>query len=186
MMARALDDGYTMLFQQHTLNSPSLQRLVQNNVQPQVTFFKIKAYADKAPYTVAPRELSRDFAILSQLNIREGLERERNKYMQSQVKKKKRSLIQTQYTQRKARRNVRNVFLIKITSSQAGTQTMFSIVRKVVRPLRNQPAQQAFEREGEGNQGARPRASKFPLPPSPLNACHAGYLESRTLPGSVL
>ena len=28
MMARALDDGYTMLFQQHTLNSPILQRLV--------------------------------------------------------------------------------------------------------------------------------------------------------------
>ena len=88
MMARALDDGYTMLFQQHTLNSPILQRLVQNNVQPQVTFFKIKAYADKAPYTVAPIELSRDFSILSQLNIPEGLEREPNKYMQSQVKKK--------------------------------------------------------------------------------------------------
>ena len=29
-MARALDDGHTMLFQQHTFNSPILQRLVQS------------------------------------------------------------------------------------------------------------------------------------------------------------
>ena len=58
-MARALfDDGYTMLLQQHTITLRSLQVVC-------VCLLKIKAYADKVPYTVAPRELSYDFSILS-------------------------------------------------------------------------------------------------------------------------
>ena len=45
---------------------------------------------------------------------------------------------------------------------------------------------QAFEREGEVNYGARPRAlspsrAQIPPSPSPFNACHAGYTYSSQL-----